>query len=134
MANIPLMRGYCLIEWGWNRDKKGFHQTHLRSQNLFHHNYTNQMGVTFIRLAWNDNNDRCSLLPGRSAKTYEKCQILSILSSLGRFHQSFGQVMEWLILKLHEIKNLTCNCRSDDFCIKWLNIWDVSTLFWQVKE
>lgn len=132
MANIPLMRGYCLIEWGWNRDKKGFHLTHLRSQNLFHHNYTNQMGVTFIRLAWNDSNDTCSLLPGRSTKTYEKCQILSVLSSLGPFHQSFGQVMEWLILKLHEIKRIWHAIACPMIFV--LAIWDVSTLFWQVKE
>ena len=42
-------------------------------------------------------------LAGRSAQTSEKWWILSIFSLLGLFAWVFGQVREWLILKLHEM-------------------------------
>ena len=43
------------------------------------------------------------MLAGRSARAYEKCSFFSIFNRLGTLPQVFGQVKEWLTLKLHEM-------------------------------
>ena len=43
------------------------------------------------------------MLAGRSAQAYEKWSFCSIFNRLGTLPQVFGQVKEWLKLKLHEM-------------------------------
>ena len=90
--------------------------------------------MVYIRVGWNDKSATCSCVPncfyfvlwsklaGRSSQTYEK--IFSFFSRLDPFPLAFGEVKEWLMLKLQKIiKSVTYSCVANWFSfILWVRL------------